>query len=127
MCLRDDLDGKIGQTCQFDILEEQFKRLWRLVGTGIEYAVTDSPLLLQLAYTSDTAQQARIRWASNCFSNQFYFIRNERATHSMVGRSQTAEEARVLDEKILNYLPCYVNFPKDTAAADIAHCISEMN
>ena len=118
-------EGAISTTTQFDILAEQFKRLWRLMGTGIEYAVTDSPLLLQLAYTRDPIQQARTIWAASAFENLYFAVRNSRETHSMVGRSQTAAQAAEIDRQYDNLIPHYDGvFEKKTAVVDILEALN---
>jgi hypothetical protein len=91
---------------QLLILGQQDSRL-KFLEDKVDYVITDSPLLLSLLY-------AKGRYASTWFftatigayraySNMAFFIRRSKP-YSTVGRNQSAEEAREIDQKTRNLL-----------------------
>lgn len=97
------LEGRLIGAFQFDILMEQTKRLMRTVGTGLDYVVTDSPILLQSLYARNEADKERAVVLHTALASVFdmwdFIIMNDRATHSMVGRVTDKETAKVLDKQ----------------------------
>lgn len=100
-------ESRLATTDQFDLLKEQLLRQARLVGTGIRFAVTDSPMILQAAYCTSSADRDRAVWAHKALPRLNFFLRSPRENHSMVGRAHTADEAEVIDDTILDLLSRY--------------------
>lgn len=88
---------------QLHVLAEQNYRLARLVGQA-EYAITDSPLPLSLAY----CQPKDERWVKDMvehlwwgeYSNLAFVLKRTSLPFQQLGRNQNFEEAKALDEKI---------------------------
>lgn len=86
---------------QLYLLAKQNRRLDRLQGQ-VDYVITDSPLLLVLAYQpigyhSSFEPFVREVWASY---NNINFALNRVKPYHSIGRNQNESEARILDEKI---------------------------
>ena len=121
------LEGRLIGAFQFDILMEQAKRLFRSIGTGIEFVVTDSPILLQSLYARNEADKERAVVLHTALASVFdmrnFIIMNDRATHSMVGRVTDKETAKVLDSQCERALAGinaeFLRVPKHWACADI--------
>ena len=89
--------------CQLYVSGVQYQRVQSLLGR-VEYIITDSPLLLGIAYTPDFYPEAfkdviYELWNRN--NNLNYFI-NRYKEYFQEGRNQNEEEARDIDYKILN-------------------------
>jgi hypothetical protein len=92
--------------CQPYIFGKQMRNLWRLQDQ-VDVVVTDSPILLSLAYaTSEWPDSFKTYVVDqfNEFNNINYFLRRNNKPYLPVGRSQTAEEAGQLDQKILRIM-----------------------
>jgi hypothetical protein len=88
------------------VTAKQFRDLWRLQDQ-VDIAVTDSPLLLGLVYgREDVWPDSYYSWVIdqfNTFDNlNFMLVRTK--PYLKVGRSQTHEEAKVLDQEISQIL-----------------------
>lgn len=86
---------------QVYVVAMQNRKLWR-IKDKVDWAVTDSPLLLALAYTRDDYLPNHFRnfvrelWDS--YENINIFLNRKKPYHK-IGRSQTEEEARGLDDR----------------------------
>lgn len=87
------------------ILAEQNLRLRRLVGK-VQFAVTDSPLLLSTIYT-DIDYPVSFRWfvedMFNSYSN-FNFLIKRTKPYVQIGRNQDEDQARRIDAQIASTL-----------------------
>ena len=91
--------------CQPYIFGKQMRDQWRLKGQ-VDIAITDSPILLSLAYVGPEWPESFKTYVVdqfNCFNNFNIFLRRSRE-YNHVGRSQTEMEAKKLDWKILEIL-----------------------
>lgn len=89
------------------IFTEQNNRLKRLIGK-VEYAVTDSPILLSHIYASGEYLTSRnflplIDEEFSRYNNINFFLKRKKE-YVAVGRTQTKEEAENIDRLILNLL-----------------------
>jgi tRNA uridine 5-carbamoylmethylation protein Kti12 len=92
-------------TDQLYILAKQNRRLSRLVGT-VDYIITDSPLIIGLAYVPDNYFPSFSNLVSeifNSYDNCNYFIKRNKP-YQKYGRNQTEEEAKEKDIFIRNLL-----------------------
>lgn len=94
---------------QLAVLGEQHRRLSRLEG-HVDWAITDSPLLLGAIYAKGDFDcrefENAVTWAFNRFDNHnFLLVRNE--PYSTYGRTQSFEEACEIDDKIKNLATCF--------------------
>lgn len=82
------LEGRLKGSDQFTILKEQFGRFLRVMGTGMDVVVTDSPILMQAAYAPDLVHLARVMELSEMLRlyDQFnYVVVSSRDKHSLLG------------------------------------------
>lgn len=98
---------------QVFVFANQYHRLARLERSGVQVAVTDSPLLLSLVYSRNDARlmgdvvPARVvqaaseaaRGLSSTFDNRDYLIRRVKP-YVTVGRNETVREAEEIDRVI---------------------------
>ncbi len=108
---------------QLQILEEQFRRQTRLIGHGIDWIITDSPILLPLYYVSkndpdyDVVVQRTKKYAADSTFKNHNFLLHRPDTYQQYGRVQTFDEAKqididmraILDEIGLGYVPVQAN------------------
>lgn len=87
---------------QIDIFGNQHKRLYRLLGK-VDVVITDSPLIMQLAYSNDVILDNLIHKEFNKMNNLNIFL-NRVAPYNPAGRTQTKEEAQGLDPIIKDIL-----------------------
>lgn len=98
---------------RFEILEDQFyitakqnRKLTR-IKDQVEWAVTDSPLLLALAYAKPDYLPNHfkpvIRELYDTYDNINIFLIREKQYHTL-GRNQTETEARKIDQWVKNFL-----------------------
>lgn len=103
---------------QIHVFSEQFRRQWRLLGK-VDVIVTDSPLFLGLVYFNHynresgvfspqftLAIQDMILYGFTEFNNINYFLQRTKP-YVRVGRNQTEEEARRIDEEVREQLDTY--------------------
>jgi ABC-type oligopeptide transport system ATPase subunit len=87
---------------QLALLGEQDRKLRRLSGK-VDYAITDSPLLLSLVYARGEFRRGwftdAVRGAFDSYNNVQIFLKRKKA-YQTYGRWQTEEEARELDKEI---------------------------
>jgi hypothetical protein len=87
---------------QLYIFAKQRRQLAHLVGTGIEVAVTDSPILLSRVYASFYGQDvppefgACVNYYHRQFDNLNIYLHRTKP-YDPVGRGQSEEEARAID------------------------------
>lgn len=89
---------------QLYVTAEQERRQRRLVGK-VDFIVTDSPLLLGVAYVSDERERRAVEESSrslfDSYKNLNFFIERAKPYHAY-GRRQTEEEAREIDQRLLD-------------------------
>lgn len=83
---------------QLYVLAKQEHRLHR-VSDKVDYIITDSPILLSLAYTDQPYLSDLIMELRKKYDNIDIMLRRVKA-YNPVGRSQTEDEARQLDSNI---------------------------
>lgn len=94
--------------CQPYITGKQFYRQWRVNGK-VEYAVTDSPILLGLVYQGfgcDENWEKAVLYQFGLFDNLNIFLERNSEAHGFQqeGRMQNEQECQELDFKIRNLL-----------------------
>ena len=93
-------------TDQLYILAKQNRRLLRLVGK-VDYVITDSPLMLNSIYLTDGPYSAKldelITEVSDSYSNINIYLKRAHE-YQPLGRNQTEEEAKDIDNQILDLL-----------------------
>lgn len=97
---------------QLYVFAKQQRRLDRLRNV-VDYVVTDSPLLLGLAYLRKdypASLGGLIYDYWNRYNNINFFLSREDKVYNPIGRNQTEEEARKLDDKIYSILATNQNF-----------------
>lgn len=109
---------------QLYILAKQNRRLAPLQG-AVDYAITDSPLLLGLVYAKPTYFQSyrHLVWDLwNSYDNLNYFLlRPPKESYSEVGRLQTFEQAVQVDSDVKRMLDANsVRYSEHVATEDLA-------
>lgn len=101
---------------QVFITGNQHRRLKRLDGK-VDVIVCDSPLLLALLYEQEKEKEAFTKFMLskfNAFKNENFILqRNTRLRYECNGRNQNEQEAKELDEKLIdilvdNAVPCNI-------------------
>jgi adenylate kinase family enzyme len=89
---------------QFYVFGKQHHRIYRLV-TDCDVIVTDSPILMGLAYADGYPQEFKqtVRWAFNRYRNLNFLLKRTKP-YNPKGRNQTLEEAKQKDVEILRLL-----------------------
>lgn len=89
---------------QLYIMAKQYHRMWR-VRSQVDVMVTDSPLLLSLVYGESQAKCVRdsIMHHFSEFNNVNYYLKRDKP-YNPLGRNQTEDEARILDNQIRKVL-----------------------
>lgn len=91
---------------QLYVTASQNRKLWRLRGK-VDYVITDSPLLLSTVYTpKDYMPNHFSNMVNECFNmyeNINFYIKREK-DYNPNGRSQTEDEAREIDSRVLKML-----------------------
>jgi hypothetical protein len=87
---------------QLYVFAKQYHRMWR-VKDQVEVMITDSPLLLSLAYGLSGKHEELVLDTFNQFSNMNFFIRRLKK-YNPSGRNQTEGEAKTLDGVIAELL-----------------------
>lgn len=108
---------------QLHVFAQQFHRQWRLLNK-VDFVVTDSPILLSAIYLIWGNEQSPTKFFSpdyidrmeafmrdtfRQFDNMNFYI-NRTKKYQKIGRLQTENEARGIDDLTLNYLHNY-NYP----------------
>lgn len=98
---------------QLYVFANQHRRLHRL-RNQVEWIITDSPLLLSDVYAGNDSfyhLSPLIMEAWGRFNNINYYLDRKDRKYMQVGRSQTAEQAKEIDQKVLKYLlDNYIDF-----------------
>lgn len=97
---------------QLYVIAKQNRKLQRVRGQ-VDWAISDSPLIMSIPYTRDdylpNHYRAFVKELWDSYDNVNFFLEREKPYHA-VGRSQTEQEARELDVRILEVLETY-NIP----------------
>ena len=109
---------------QLYVFAKQYSRYTRLHGK-VDWIVTDSPLLLTLIYCApDFFPDTLLRLVEDVvgqYTNHNFVLQRERV-YNPIGRNQTEEEAREIDQQIrnllLDYLQTYSIIPGNEHAPD---------
>jgi hypothetical protein len=100
-----EYEGALKRTSQIAILKEQERRQRCLLGK-VDWVITDSPLVLGPVYTKDALRET-VTDASNaafsCYTNINIWIKRVKP-YQGYGRSQSEDQARMLDGDILWHL-----------------------
>ena len=92
--------------CQPLIFGKQLYRIERLIDK-VDFVITDSPILLSAVYGQIMGYQDSFRRSVidifNNFENENIYIERVKP-YSGIGRRQSEESARGVDEKVLNFL-----------------------
>lgn len=94
---------------QLYLLAKQNRRLSRLLDHEVDYAITDSPLLLCAAYTRMGTNEYShliplVLELFNSYDNINFVLRRNISFYAQVGRSQTVEEAQRIDDVVIDIL-----------------------
>lgn len=94
---------------QLYLLAKQNRRLSRLLDHDVDYAITDSPLLLCAAYTrmgtnSYSSLVPLVLELFNSYDNVNIVLKRNPEFYVQVGRSQTVEQAIQIDEVVIALL-----------------------
>jgi len=117
------------------IFAHQHRLQRRLVGHDIDYVIVDSSLILGLFYMPDDfppSFKQFIQDVYNSYSNiNIYLLRSDAFEYVPEGRNQTEEEAKEIDQRVLEYLlteeiDFYTTESGDDAAAAILHTIKDL-
>jgi hypothetical protein len=86
------------------IFGKQLHRINRLINK-VDVIITDSPLLLSIIYDASKSENFKkhVIEIHNRFENFNFFIEREKP-YKEVGRTQNAEEAKIIDNQIINLL-----------------------
>lgn len=106
---------------QIYITAKQNKRLNRLEGK-VDYAITDCPLLLGLAYAPEDYYPSYFSLVRELYGgyNNFNIFLERVKPYQEVGRNQSEDEARKLDSKIKSLIEENCGGPDYCVAADIS-------
>jgi hypothetical protein len=89
---------------QLYVTAEQERRQRRLVGK-VDFIVTDSPLLLGVAYVTDERERHAVERSArslfDSYKNLNFYIQRSKPYHAY-GRSQTEDEAKAIDQRLLD-------------------------
>lgn len=94
---------------QLYLLAKQNRRLSRLLDHNVDYAITDSPILLSAAYTrmGDDKYSHLVPLVLelfNSYDNINFVLRRNPEFYVQVGRNQTVEEAQHIDNVVIDLL-----------------------
>lgn len=100
---------------QLYVFANQFHRLYRCKRSGVDVAVTDSPLLLSNLYRDKHSPffaepfTDYVEYCASVFDNINCFIRRVKP-YNPCGRQQDEESARALDAKLLQAITGFIGF-----------------
>lgn len=94
---------------QLYLLAKQNRRLSRLLDHPLDYAITDSPILLGAAYCRMGPNQFTnlvplVVELFNSYDNINIVLERDPSFYQQVGRSQTLEQAKEIDKKVIDLL-----------------------
>lgn len=90
-------------SCQIFVSATQYYRQFRLLDK-VDYIITDSPILLGVAYTKNDNYKYAIFNMFNEFDNINYFLTRDHNKYSTTGRKESLEQAIQLDHEIESIL-----------------------
>ena len=119
----DMLDGTAKN--QFKILQEQMRRVDRLIGQ-VDFIVTDSPVLLNEVYNKELTSEYKemVEDIFDQYQNFNFIIRRDNAYYQTEGRIHTLEESMEKDNQIKEMLQTG-DFPFETYNHETLHQIVE--
>lgn len=116
------------------IFAHQHRLLRRLISHDIDYAVTDSPILLSLFYLPEDFPDSFKPFVLDVFNSynniNIYLKRSEQIQYFQTGRNETLEQAKEKDQMILaffeqNKIPFWNVLAGDTAEDTIIRIIEQ--
>ena len=114
---------------QEHVTDEQYHRLDRLRNSGVEIVVTDSPVLLGKIYGAGKLSAEygqKIMEYYNSFDN-FNLVVKRGETYQTEGRLETFEQAKVIDNKIIDLLRSNNLFYGNYQHNEIAKTVDRIN
>lgn len=99
-------DQLVREPDQLYILGQQYRRISRLLGK-VEYAITDSPVLLSMIYTPKNPHEFMEQFVLDVwdtFENENFVLKRSTKYVEGHGRHETSEESIAVDERIYNTL-----------------------
>ena len=109
-------DQFVLQHCQLYVTGKQCLKVARLLGK-VDVIVTDSPIAIGAMYTDEKPYQDVCLYEAKKYKNTFNIFINRKKDYNPNGRNQTFEEAKTIDQKILDFL----DTNKLEEASDIAN------
>lgn len=91
---------------QLYVLAKQNRKIARLQNKGLEYVVTDSPILLGELYYKGTSKllPELIFEIFNQYDNINYLVCRPNVPYKSIGRQQTLKQACIIDTRVLELL-----------------------
>ena len=96
-------DQFVLQHCQLYVTGKQCLKVARLLGK-VDVIVTDSPIAIGAMYTDEKPYQDVCLYEAKKYKNTFNIFINRKKDYNPNGRNQTFEEAKAIDQKILDFL-----------------------
>lgn len=96
-------DQFVLQHCQLYVTGKQCLKVARLLGK-VDVIVTDSPIAIGAMYTDEKPYQDVCLYEAKKYKNTFNIFVDRRKDYNPNGRNQTEEEARNIDQRILDFL-----------------------
>lgn len=96
-------DQFVLQHCQLYVTGKQCLKVARLLGK-VDVIVTDSPIAIGAMYTDEKPYQDVCLYEAKKYKNTFNIFINRQKKYNPNGRNQTFEEAKAIDQKILDFL-----------------------
>lgn len=114
---------------QFQVFGKQLQRIIRLIGK-VDVIITDSPILLSLIYKPNDLSMhydELMLEVFNKFNNMNFFLKRQKP-YMQVGRSQTENEAKEVDNIVKDTLVKYNIQHEDVVASkeNIQHIVSQI-
>lgn len=96
-------DQFVLQHCQLYVTGKQCLKVARLLGK-VDVIVTDSPIAIGAMYTDEKPYQDVCLYEAKKYKNTFNIFVDRRKDYNPNGRNQTEDEARNIDQRILDFL-----------------------
>lgn len=96
-------DQFVLQHCQLYVTGKQCLKVARLLGK-VDVIVTDSPIAVGAMYTDEKPYQDVCLYEAKKYKNTFNIFIDRKKDYNPNGRNQTFEEAKAIDQKILDFL-----------------------
>ena len=94
-------DQFVLQHCQLYVTGKQCLKIARLIGK-VDVIVTDSPIAIGAMYTDEQPYKDVCIYEAKKYKRTFNVFIKRHKVYNPNGRNQTEEEARQIDEKIIN-------------------------